>query len=183
MPLDGLPREKESLGDLGVACSARDQVRNHLLALGQSPTAEPTPPGADSEGAQPSLGELMYRKHPTLGGGLRHSGEYLLGLRLVAVHEGSTEIETGPERVEAEPEFVRLVGRRVKELGCDRVAQQRLDASLDKCVAWLRVALELLPLSERVCRLGATADVCERVRRREPERCRASQTAHPVGSG
>src|SRR6266516_7809632 len=124
VPLDGLPRQEQLLGDLGVARAFRDQVRDHLLADGQHATTGAPPPGADPEGAQPPFGELTHRQGAALAGGQRHPCEDLLGPLPVACCEGGAEVEIGPQRVEPEAEFLRLARGRLEELGSHRLAQE-----------------------------------------------------------
>ena len=132
VPLDRLSGEEEPAAR-SQGCSPLRRSRR-AIASSRSVSALPPAPRRQvrtPERSQPLLCELGNGLGAALGRDLGPL-ENVLGTAAVALRERGAEIKTRPERIEAEAEPVRLARRGFEQLARDRVAKERLDASLQE---------------------------------------------------
>src|SRR5439155_15427016 len=90
--------------------------RDVPLALRQRVTGGAAPPRADTERTQPFLRQLAHGLRAALLRGSRHGREDVLGTCPIALCKRNSEVESRPERVEAEAELLRSARGGLKRL-------------------------------------------------------------------
>src|SRR4029450_2532216 len=119
-----LARQEELLRYLRIAGASGDQAHDSQLALRQPAATRAAAPGADAERPQPLSRHFGNGVCALLARGVYHLAEHVLGLTTIARYERRAEIETRPQRIEAEAELAGLARHILEQLARRGVAEE-----------------------------------------------------------